>query len=71
MICAHGKESHQDSKIGMQEPQTGAEQATKKLLCHTTQYNESCSSNSTVWKADEDKASRVDNTLLKPGDLRT
>ena len=51
-ICAHRRESHQDSEGGTQEPQAGVERASKKLPRHTTQYNESCSSNSTVWKTE-------------------
>ena len=58
------KDGHQDSQSGTQEPQAGAEQDFKKLPRHTTQYNENCSSNSTVWKADEDKVTRNGNTLF-------
>lgn len=38
-ICAHRKESDQDSEGGTQEPQAGAEQATKKLPHHTTPHS--------------------------------
>ena len=55
-ICAYREESCQDSKVGAQELQARAEQATKKLPSYTPQYYKGCSGNCIVWQANEDEA---------------
>ena len=46
--------------------QPGAEQAAEKLPLYTSQHNKNCSSNSTVWQAYEDEASKLTTPCSDP-----